>query len=91
MEIIGWLLFGALTGWIASLIMRTDAEQGVMANIVIGIIGAFIGGFIARLLGGSGVSGFNLYSLVVAVIGAVVLIAIIRAFARGGRHHPISQ
>ncbi len=76
MGIVAWIIFGALAGWIASLIMNTDQEQGALANIVIGIIGAMIGGFIARALGGSGVSGFNLGSLLVAILGSIVLLGL---------------
>ncbi len=84
MGIILWIIFGALAGWIASMIMKTDAQQGALANIIVGIIGAVIGGFIMNTLGAGGVSGFNLYSLLVAIVGAIILIAIVRAF-RGGR------
>jgi uncharacterized membrane protein YeaQ/YmgE (transglycosylase-associated protein family) len=84
MGFIAWILFGALAGWIASLIMRTDAEQGAFLNIVVGIIGAVIGGLVMSLFGSNGVTGFNLYSLIVAVIGAVILLAIVRAL-RGNR------
>ncbi len=84
MNIILWVLFGALVGWIASLIMGTNSEQGPMANIIVGIVGAFIGGVLGRLLGGSGVSGFNLGSLLLAVLGSVILIFFIRLF-NGGR------
>lgn len=86
LNIILWVLFGALAGWIASLIMRTNAEQGAVGNIIIGIIGAVIGGWIARTLTGNDITGFNLASLVIAVIGAVVLLAVLRAFGvMGGR------
>lgn len=84
MNIILWVIFGAVAGWIASLIMRTDEAQGGLDNIIIGIIGAFIGGALARWLGGPGVTGFNFGSLVVAVIGAVLLVFLIRLFT-GGR------
>ena len=79
MGILAWIILGALAGWIGSIIMRTNAEQGVFANIIVGIIGAVIGGFVFGLLGGSSVSGLNLYSLLVAVVGAIILIAICRA------------
>jgi uncharacterized membrane protein YeaQ/YmgE (transglycosylase-associated protein family) len=82
-EIIAWIVFGALAGWIASMIMGTNAEQGALGNIVVGIIGAFIGGFIVRSLTGSDVSGFNLGSLLTAILGAVILLAIVRMFRRG--------
>jgi len=84
MGIIMWIIFGALAGWLASIIMRTDGEQGAFMNIVVGIIGAVIGGFAMGFFGGNGVTGFNIYSLVVAVIGAVILLAIVKA-VRGKR------
>ncbi|HEY4511457.1 MAG TPA: GlsB/YeaQ/YmgE family stress response membrane protein [Candidatus Paceibacterota bacterium] len=79
MGIILWIVFGALVGWIASLIMSTDAQQGAFLNIVVGIVGAVIGGWIMSFIGKTGVSGFNLYSFVVALLGAIVLIAVVRA------------
>ena len=82
MGIILWIVFGALAGWIASMIMKTDAQQGAGLNIIVGIIGAVLGGFLLRMLGQSGVTGFNLYSLVVAVIGSVVLLAIFKAIRK---------
>ena len=82
MGIILWIIFGALVGWIASIIMNTDAQQGAFMNIVVGIVGALIGGYIMSLLGKSGVSGFNLYSFLVALLGAVVLIAIVKMLRR---------
>ncbi|MFA6585442.1 MAG: GlsB/YeaQ/YmgE family stress response membrane protein [Candidatus Paceibacterota bacterium] len=82
MGIILWILFGALVGWVASLIMKTDAEQGTLLNIAVGIVGAVIGGWIMSSLGESGTTGFNLYSFIVALIGAVVLIAIVKAVRR---------
>lgn len=78
MGLLAWVILGALAGWIASLIMRTDAEQGAIANIVVGIVGAIIGGFIVGLLGGQSVTGLNLYSLAVSVLGAVVLLFLYR-------------
>lgn len=74
MGIILWIIFGALAGWIASVVMKTDSNQGTGMDIILGIVGAMVGGFLLGLVGQSGVSGFNLYSLVVAVIGAVVVI-----------------
>ena len=79
MEILAWILMGAVAGWLASLVMKTDAEQGAIANILIGIVGAVIGGFLFDLLGASGVTGFNIYSLLVATVGAIVLIWILKA------------
>ena len=79
MGIILWIVFGALAGWIASMIMNTDAQQGALGNIAVGIVGAMVGGFLMSFFGNTGVTGFNLYSLLVAVLGAVVFIAILRA------------
>ncbi len=82
-----WLLFGALIGWLASLVMRTDAQQGALLNIVVGIVGAFLGGLVFNLLGigGSNInnSDFSLSALVVSFIGAVILLAIVNLFRRG--------
>jgi uncharacterized membrane protein YeaQ/YmgE (transglycosylase-associated protein family) len=82
MGILLWIIFGALVGWIASIIMKTDAEQGPFLNIVVGIIGAVLGGWIMNFFGHSGTTGFNIYSFVVALIGAIVLIAIVKAIRR---------
>jgi uncharacterized membrane protein YeaQ/YmgE (transglycosylase-associated protein family) len=85
MGVILWIVFGALVGWIASMIMKTDAQQGALLNIVVGIVGAVLGGWIMSFFGQSGVSGFNLYSFVVALIGAIVLIAIVKMIRGGSR------
>ena len=74
MSILGWVVLGALAGWIASKIMDTDAEQGAIANIVVGIVGAMIGGFVFNQFGAASVTGFNVYSLLVAIVGAVILL-----------------
>jgi uncharacterized membrane protein YeaQ/YmgE (transglycosylase-associated protein family) len=74
MNILLWIVFGAIAGWVASLIMGTDARQGAVANILLGIVGGLIGGLIMNLFGSPGVTGLNFYSMVVAVIGAVSLI-----------------
>jgi uncharacterized membrane protein YeaQ/YmgE (transglycosylase-associated protein family) len=87
-NLIAWIIFGALAGWIASMIMKTNAQQGALGNIIVGILGAFIGGFLVRTLTGNDVSGFNLASLIVAILGAVILLAIVRAF-RGGTAHRV--
>lgn len=77
MNFITWIIFGALVGWISSLIMKT--EGGLLWNIVMGIIGSTVGGFIFNnLLGQSGVTGFNFYSIIVGVIGAMVIIFLSR-------------
>ena len=76
---IAWIIVGGLAGWIGSKIMKTDASMGVLLNIIVGIIGAFLGGFIFGLFGGTGVTGFNLGSFVVALVGAVVFLFIWKA------------
>jgi len=78
MGIVLWIIFGALAGWISSVIMKTDSRQGTITDIVLGIVGAVIGGLLMGMVGQSGVTGFNLYSLIVAVIGAIVVIYVAR-------------
>jgi uncharacterized membrane protein YeaQ/YmgE (transglycosylase-associated protein family) len=80
MGILLWIIFGALVGWVASMIMKTGG--GLLWDIVVGIVGAVIGGFIMNMLGYGDVNGFNLYSFLVALLGACVLIAIVRAIRR---------
>lgn len=82
MSILAWIILGGLAGWIASMIMKTDAEQGIFLNIIVGIIGAVIGGFILSVLGGEGVNGFNFYSFLVSLFGAIILIAIVKTLRR---------
>lgn len=78
MEILVWIIFGGIVGWVGSLIMGTDGQQGIILNIVVGIVGAFLGGYIMNFFGEGGVSGFNLYSFMVALVGAVVLLALVK-------------
>jgi len=82
MNVLLWIIFGALAGWIAGAIMKSGGQQGLITNIIVGIVGAVLGGWVFNLLGGQGVTGFNLYSLLVAVVGAVILLAILRALRR---------
>jgi uncharacterized membrane protein YeaQ/YmgE (transglycosylase-associated protein family) len=81
-NLILWLLFGALVGWLASLVMRTDGQQGGLMNIIVGIVGALIGGF---LFGSATInsSDFSLSALLVSFVGAVVLLAIVNLVRRG--------
>lgn len=82
MGIILWLVVGGIIGWLASMIMRTDAQQGVLLNIVVGIVGAFIGGLIFS--GGSiNNAGLTLTSFLVSLVGAVILLAIVNLVRRG--------
>lgn len=69
-----YLLLGLIAGWVASLITKTTSSQGFLMDIVLGILGAVVGGLIMNFFGQPGVTGFNLYSLAVAALGAVVLI-----------------
>ena len=80
MDILIWIVFGAIAGYVASIIMKSG--HGVLEDIILGIIGAFVGGFIMNAFGQSGVTGFNIYSFIVAVIGAIVLIFLGRLFHR---------
>ena len=80
MSMLGWVIFGLITGFVASKIVN-DEGQGCILNIVLGIVGAFVGGFIFVHIGGRGVSGFNLYSMFVAIIGAVVVLVLYHAIA----------
>ena len=82
MSICGWLILGGLAGWIASLITNRNDQQGCIMNIVVGIVGAAIGGAVVGIFGGGGVTGFNLWSLIVAVLGAVLLLAAVNFFTR---------
>lgn len=88
MNIILWLVLGALAGWIGSLLVR-GTGLGLLGDIVVGIVGAFIGGFVVSLFGGTGVTGFNIWSLVVAVIGAIVLLLIVRLVRGGTRRRAV--
>ncbi len=75
---LAWLIVGAVAGWLASMAMHS--RLGLLGDIIVGIIGAFIGGFLFNLIGAPGATGFNLWSVLVAFIGAVVLLGIIRLF-----------
>jgi uncharacterized membrane protein YeaQ/YmgE (transglycosylase-associated protein family) len=86
MNIIIWLVVGGLIGWVASMIMRTDGQQGMLLNVVVGIVGAALGGWLISPLVGVGTinqGSFSLGALVVSLLGAVVLLAIVNLFRRG--------
>ncbi|MFP5373582.1 MAG: GlsB/YeaQ/YmgE family stress response membrane protein [Gammaproteobacteria bacterium] len=85
MNIIIWLIVGGIVGWLASLIMKTDAQQGIILNVVVGIVGAFIGGWlIGPLLGAGSINdGFSIMSFIVSLLGAIILLAIVNLFRRG--------
>lgn len=82
MGILAWIILGGLAGWVASMFAKTNESMGIFANIVVGILGALIGGFVFSLLGGEGVTGFNFYSFIVAVIGAFILLSLLKMFRR---------
>lgn len=86
MEFLFYILAGAFVGWIASMIAGTNREQGAIANIIVGILGAFLGSWLVRAIGGAGVTGFNLTSFLVALLGSVILLFIYKAL-RGDRYH----
>ncbi|HEV2362823.1 MAG TPA: GlsB/YeaQ/YmgE family stress response membrane protein [Caulobacteraceae bacterium] len=81
MSIIGWLVLGLIAGFIASKIVNRRGE-GLVMDIVLGVIGAFVGGFIFSLIGAAGVTGFNIWSMFVAIIGAIVVLFIYHALFR---------
>jgi uncharacterized membrane protein YeaQ/YmgE (transglycosylase-associated protein family) len=82
-NILVWIIVGAIAGWLASVVMRTNAGQGLLGDIIVGILGGLIGGFVLRAIGvGAGVSGINLPSVLVAFIGAVILLALLRVLRR---------
>lgn len=87
MGIILFLVFGALAGWIASILMKTNDQQGWIGNIVVGIAGAFLGSWLGRVLGltSTGVDDFDLGSLVLAILGACILLFIVGAIKHSGR------
>ena len=82
MGIIIWLIIGGIVGWLASIIMRTDAQQGILLNIVVGIVGAFLGGLIFSR-GDINEAPLDLTSFLVSLVGAVILLAIVNLFRRG--------
>ena len=86
MNIIIWLIVGGIVGWLASLVMRTDAQQGILLNVIVGIVGAFLGGWLRGMLGISGANinhGFSVTGFIISLIGAVILLAIVNLFRRG--------
>ncbi len=78
MSIIGWIVLGLIAGFIASKIVNR-AGEGILMDIVLGIVGAVVGGFIFNTFGAAGVTGFNLYSMIVAIVGAIILLVIYHA------------
>lgn len=86
MNFIIWIIMGGIIGWLASLVMKTDAQQGIFLNVVVGIVGSFLGGLLLPSLFGTtpmNVNEFNLPSLFVAFLGALILLAIVNLIMRG--------
>ena len=83
--IISWIVVGLIAGVLAKLIMPGRDPGGFLLTIIIGMIGALVGGFVVQLLGGTGLTGFSLWSILVATIGSIILLAIYRLFAGGRR------
>ena len=86
MNFIIWLVVGGIIGWLASMVMKTDAQQGVILNVVVGIIGAMLGGWLISPLVGIGTinqNNFSLPAMLVSLVGAVILLGIVNLFRRG--------
>lgn len=85
MGILAWLIVGGIVGWLASIIMRRDAQQGILMNIIVGIVGAVIAGWLISPLLGVGTinQGISLGSILVSLVGAIILLAIVNLFRRG--------
>lgn len=75
-----WLILGGVSGWIASKIMKKDEEMGIGMNILVGIIGAFVGGWLAGVFGLGPATGLNLWSFIISILGSVVLLSIVSLF-----------
>jgi len=82
MNIILWLVFGAIAGWLASIIMGRSSQMGAGANILFGVLGALVGGFLASLMGLGGVTGFNVWSMLIAIGGACLCLFVMNMVQR---------
>jgi uncharacterized membrane protein YeaQ/YmgE (transglycosylase-associated protein family) len=85
MGILVWLIVGGVVGWLASIVMRTDAQQGILLNVVVGIVGALLAGFIVSPMLGVGTinEGISVATFLVSLVGAIILLAIVNLFRRG--------
>ena len=86
MNFIIWLLLGGVIGWVASMVMKTDGQQGIILNVVVGVVGAMLGGWLISPLVGVGTinqDNFSLPSMAVSLVGAIILLAIVNLFRRG--------
>ena len=82
MSIIAWLVLGLIAGWIGSMIVNRGRGEGLVLDIILGVVGAFVGGFLFNMFGATGVTGLNIYSMLVAVVGAVVVLFLYHALVR---------
>jgi uncharacterized membrane protein YeaQ/YmgE (transglycosylase-associated protein family) len=80
MYIILWIIFGAFVGWVASILTHNNARMGILGNIIVGLVGSVIGGFIASLAGIASFSSFSFWGFVFAILGAVILLAVLNWF-----------
>lgn len=85
MGILIWLIVGGVVGWLASIIMRTDGQQGIVLNVVVGVVGALLAGFVVSPMLGIGTinEGISVATFLVSLVGAVILLAIVNLFRRG--------
>jgi uncharacterized membrane protein YeaQ/YmgE (transglycosylase-associated protein family) len=85
MGILVWLIVGGVVGWLASIVMRTDAQQGILLNVIVGIVGALLAGFVVSPLLGIGTinEGVSIATFLVSLVGAIILLAIVNLFRRG--------
>ena len=82
MGVLAWIVLGGMAGWVGSMIMGTNKRMGVVANVLVGVVGAMIGGWLFNYFGNYGVTGFNLYSFAVALVGSCILLAIAKIVMR---------
>lgn len=80
MGILSWIIVGGIAGWLSTKIIKPQKPKGCFSGVTLGIVGAIIGGFVVSFFGGYGVTGFNIHSILVATLGAVILIWIVRKF-----------
>lgn len=89
MNVLFWIIFGTLVGWVASIILEPDDSSDMTLDIVAGVIGAFLGGMILNLFGPVSINGFDLYSFVTSIIGAIILVTIVAGYRGGNSRFPI--
>lgn len=82
MNILYWIIFGAIVGWLASIVTHNNGRNGLIANIVVGLVGSVIGGWIATIFGGSSIQIFTLSGFIFSILGAVVLLVVVNAVRR---------